>query len=48
MSDNRGFSFLLKDKPKIIEIINQFTDKGKNPEIKLKGIITSMTPLKKA
>ncbi len=42
MSNSRGFSFLLKDKAKIIEKINQFTDIRKNPEIKLKDIITSV------
>ena len=42
MSNSKRFSFLLKDKAKIIEKINQFTDKGENPEIKLKDIITSI------
>ena len=42
MPNNKGFSFLLKDKAKIIEKINQFTDIRKNPEIKLKDIITSV------
>ena len=42
MSNSKRFSFLLKDKAKIIEKINQFTDIRKNPEIKLKDIITSI------
>jgi len=42
VQNSKGFSFLLKNKAKIIEKTSQFTDKGKNPEIKLKDIITSI------
>ena len=42
MQNSKGFSFLLKNKAKIIEKTSQFTDIRKNPEIKLKDIITSI------
>jgi len=42
VQDSKGFGFLLKNKAKIIEKTSQFTDIRKNPEIKLKDIITSI------
>ncbi len=42
MQNSKVFGFLLKNKAKIIEKTSQFTDIRKNPEIRLKDIITSI------